>query len=190
MFIKLLHFLFVHCGLRLPNSPAWVQSLENYRNPHLPAWLYPLQWMCFTAIRNTKLCITLPTFIWIVTFIIALPESHPTLKAKAYNTLLLQLIPPFLLTLAHCIQAVLTIFEYYLIALFRYAKRRLCHRWNCCLPKVLNRLFILYKLQLVQRYTFYANRGLTCYICRRSRAHHSGRPMDLQLIVKTNSTKI
>jgi len=164
MFIKLLHFLFVHCGLRLPNSPAWVQSLQNYRNPHLPAWLYPLQWMCFTAIRNTKLCITLPTFIWIVTFIIALPESHPTLKAKAYNTLLLQLIPPFLLTLAHCIQAVLTIFEYYLIALFRYAKRRLCHRWNCYLPKVLNRLFIWYNLQPVQRYTFYTNRGLTCYI--------------------------
>ena len=49
MFIKLLHFLFVHCGLRLPNSPAWVQSLQNYRNPHLPSWLYPLQWVCFTA---------------------------------------------------------------------------------------------------------------------------------------------
>ena len=65
------------------------------------------------------------SFVWKVTFILSLPESHPTIKSKAINTLLLQLVPSFLLTVAHCIQALLTVFEYYLIALLLYTKRRL-----------------------------------------------------------------
>ena len=106
MWRRTLEFIFVYCGLKLPPLPVWVRALQTYRTPRLSPRLCPLQWLCFSLTRNIKLCFTPGTLIWTITFIIWLPESKPSMWSRASATLMLQMLAPFLLTVAGIIAVV------------------------------------------------------------------------------------
>ena len=78
--------------------------------------MYPIQWVCFTIVRNTKLCITQGTLLWTV-FAAFLPESKANMKITLAKTVKYQFIPPLLLTSANIVEVGSHVLKYYVLKL-------------------------------------------------------------------------
>lgn len=111
-----------YCGLALPFLPEWIHCLKSYRDAGVPIYIYPIQWFCFATVRNIKFCVTQGTLLWSLTFILCLPETQKTIKYKTAYTLLAQLIPAVLLTVAQIVELISYPFHDCLVALCDFLK--------------------------------------------------------------------
>jgi len=123
---RILDFIFKDCGYKLPALPPYIQALQIYKNPRLPVWMYPIQWVCFTIVRNTKFCITRGTLLWTIVFVAFLPESKANMKITLAKTVKYQFIPPLLLTSANIVEVGSHVLKYYVLKLCLKFRNYLC----------------------------------------------------------------